>query len=53
MAKIQGEICDCEEGKKGMNFRDFYLLGSYPLVGHHVVNEPKVGCYVVSKLGIS
>ncbi len=22
--------------------RDFYLLGSYPLVGRHVVDEPKV-----------
>jgi hypothetical protein len=32
---------------------DFYLLGSYPLVGRHVVNEPKVGCHVVDKLEIS
>ena len=39
--------------RKKNEFRDFYLLGSYPLVGRHVVNEPKVGCYVVSKLGKS
>ncbi len=25
----------------------FYLLGSYSLVGSHVVNELKVGCHVV------
>ncbi len=31
------------------------MFGSWvtPLVGRHVVNEPKVGCYVVNKLGIS
>ncbi len=33
--------------------RDFYLLGSYPLVGRHVVNEPKVGCHCCNGLGIS
>jgi hypothetical protein len=25
--------------RKKNEVRDFYLLGSYPLVGHHVVNE--------------
>jgi len=33
--------------KKKNEFRDFYLLGLYPLVGRHVVNESKVGCHVV------
>ena len=33
--------------RKKKEVRDFYLLGSYPLVGRHVVNEPKVGCHVV------
>ncbi len=39
--------------EKKNEFRDFYLLGSYPLVGRHVVNESKVGCHVVnqSKVG--
>ncbi len=27
--------------------------GVTPLVGRHVVNEPKVGCHVVNELGIS
>ncbi len=35
--------------KKKNEVRGFYLLGSYPLVGRHVVNEPKVGCHVVNK----
>ena len=42
----------CLQWKLGLKLRekkirDFYLLGSYPLVGRHVVNEPKVGCHVV------
>jgi hypothetical protein len=28
--------------EKKNEVRDFYLLGSYPLVGRHVVNAPKV-----------
>ncbi len=40
------------KGEKKNKVRDFYLLGSYPLVGRHVVNESKIGCHVVSKLGI-
>ena len=39
--------------KKILKIRDFYLLGSYPLVGRHVVNEPKVGCFVVNELEVS
>ncbi len=52
--------------RKKNEIRDFYLLGSYPLVGRHVandsniaysvgchvVNELKVGYYVADKLGI-
>ena len=38
---------------KKIKVRDFYLLGSYPLVGRHVVNEPKVGCFVVNELEVS
>ena len=31
------------------------MFGSWvtPLVGRHVVNEPKVGCYVVNELEVS
>ncbi len=31
------------------------MFGSWvtPLVGRHVVNEPKIGCHVENKLGIS
>ncbi len=50
--------------EKKNEIRDFYLLGSNPLVGRHVVNEskitkdvgrhvvnePKVGCHVVLNL---
>ena len=39
--------------KREKKIRDFYLLGSYPLVGRHVVNEMKVGCYVVNELEVS
>ncbi len=38
---------------KKIKVRDFYLLGSYPLVGRHVVNETKVGCFVVNELEVS
>ncbi len=38
--------------RKKNEVRGLYLLGSYPLVGRHVVNELKIGCYDVSKLGI-
>ena len=36
--------------KKILKIRDFYLLGSYPLVGRHVVNASKVKCHVVNEL---
>ncbi len=39
--------------QRKFKIRDFYLLGSYPLVGRHVVNEIKVGCYVVNELEVS
>ncbi len=32
--------------RKKNEVRGFYLLGSYPLVGRHVVNELEIGCYV-------
>ena len=39
--------------RKKNEVRDFVLLlSSYPLVGRHVVNEPKVGCHVVNELEI-
>ncbi len=38
--KFEGKFASVE--KKKNEIRDFYLLGSYPLVGRHVVNEPKV-----------
>jgi hypothetical protein len=38
--------------RKKMKSGIFILLGSYPLVGRHVVNESKVGCYVVNELEI-
>ncbi len=41
--------------QRKFEIRDFYLLGSYPLVGRHVVNDSKtvynVGCHIVNKLG--
>ncbi len=49
--KFEGEFAIVKRKKN--EFRDFYLLGSYPLVGRHVVNELEVGCYVVNELGIS
>ncbi len=40
--------------QRKFKIRDFYLLGSYPLVGRHVVNESKVvldvGRHVVDEL---
>ncbi len=39
--------------QREFKIRDFYLLGSYPLVGRHVVNGSKVGCYVVNELEVS
>ncbi len=47
--KIEGKFAIAERKKN--EIRDFYLLGSYPLVGRHVVHEPKVGCHVVNELG--
>ncbi len=41
MAKIESKFA-IAEGEKKNEIRDFYLLGSYPLVGRHVVNELKV-----------
>ncbi len=35
--------------REKMNSGIFILLGSYPLVGRHVVNELKVGCHVVDE----
>ncbi len=67
--KVNVAIC-----LRKFKIRDFYLLGSYPLVGvkgfrcsekkmfwswvtplvgRHVVNEPKVGCHVITGLEIS
>ncbi len=40
-------------GGKKMKSGVFYLLGSYPLVGRHVVNEPKIGCHVASELEVT
>ena len=45
--KVKVAIC-----LRKFKIRDFYLLGSYPLVGRHVVNESKVRCYVVNELEI-
>ncbi len=39
--KMKGKFAIAEREKKN-EIRDFYLLGSYPLVGRHVVNELKV-----------
>ncbi len=43
----KGFRCSRKEKKK--------LFGSWvtPLVGRHVVNEPKVGCYIVNELEVS
>ena len=50
--KIEGKFAIAE--KKKNEIRDFYLLGSYPLVGRHVVNDSKivynVGCHVENEL---
>jgi hypothetical protein len=43
--KFEGKFAIVKEKK----IRGFCLLGSYPLVGRHVVFEPKVGCHVVNK----
>ena len=40
LGKMEGKFAIAEREKK--EIRDFYLLGSYPLVGRHVVNESKV-----------
>ncbi len=45
--KFEGKFTIIKEKKNEV--RGFYLLGSYPLVGRHVVNESKVGCHVVNK----
>ncbi len=50
MAKIEGKFASV--GREKNEIRDFYLLGSYPLVGRHVVKELKVGCCNANKLGI-
>ncbi len=53
LKEMEGKFVVVEREKKMKSGIFFCLLGSYPLVGRHVVNEPKVGCYVVSELGIS
>ncbi len=39
LGKMEGKFAIAE---KKNEVRDFYLLGSYPLVGRHVVNGTKV-----------
>jgi len=51
MAKIEIEALRCR--KKKLKFKKMFGSWVTPLVGRHVVNEPKVGCHVVSELGIS
>ena len=50
--KVPEKKSKCFEWKLKLKLKTF---GSWVtlLVGRHVVNEPEVGCYVVSKLGIS
>ncbi len=38
--KFEGKFVIVKREKNEV--RDFYLLGSYPLVGRHVVNKPKI-----------
>ena len=51
LKKMKGKFAIAEREKNEV--RDFYLLSSYPLVGRHVVNEPKVGCHCCNELEIS
>ena len=48
--KMEGKFAIAEREKRNQGF---YLLGSYPLVGRHVVNEPKVGGHVVNELKVA
>ncbi len=49
--KLEIEVLRC--GKKKVRVEKNVWVVSVPLVGRHVMNEPKVGCCVVIELEMS
>ena len=50
LGKMEGKFAIAEREKKSKIEKKMFGSWVSPLVGRHVVNEPKIGCHVVNEL---